>query len=207
MPVPVCIGDSLLPGAAFPSAGGLQQTAAPSPDRGLGAREWFALGIKPRHEKVVAHLLEAKGYESFLPVCPRLHRYGRRVREFELALFPGYVFCCFNVLARLPVLTTPGVTRIVGAGRTPLPVDEREIGALRTAIRAQLPVEPHPFLRAGARVRITGGSLAGLEGIVVDFKKSSFRLVLSITLLQRSVLVEIERDLVKPGGDSARCVG
>ncbi|HYM08284.1 MAG TPA: transcription termination/antitermination NusG family protein [Terriglobales bacterium] len=166
------------------------------------AEQWFALRVKPRQEKATSRLLEAKGYEAFLPLCRQQHHYGKRLREFDLVLFPGYLFCRFDVLARLPVLTTPGIIRLVGAGPAPVPVDEREINALRTAVLARLPMEPHPFLQTGARVQITGGSLAGVEGIVVDLR-NSLRLVLSITLLQRSVLVEIDRNLVRADGNKA----
>jgi transcriptional antiterminator NusG len=159
------------------------------------ALEWFALAVRPRHEKAVSRLLRYKGYETFVPLYRRQHRYGRRLRQFELALFSGYVFCRFDALVRLPILMTPGVIRLVGAGRVPTPVDDNEIKALQSAARASFPMQPHAFLTAGERVRIASGPLAGVEGVVVDSTKP-FRLLLSITLLQRSVLVEINEDLV-----------
>ena len=159
---------------------------------------WFALRVKPSHEKVASHLLEAKGYTAFLPHYRQEHQNDGRSREFDPVLFPGYLFCRFNVLTRSTVLTTPGVTDLVGTGSTPTPVDEREIRALQTAVLARLPIQPHPFVQTGARIQITRGLLAGVEGIVIDFQRS-LRLALSITLLQRSVLVEIDRNLVRAG--------
>jgi transcription antitermination factor NusG len=157
--------------------------------------EWYALAVKPRHDKAVSRILESKGYETFLPLYKKRHKYATRTKESELPLFPGYVFCRFYVQARLPILMTPGVLQVLGSGKIPIPVDEGEIDSLQTAIRAQVPIEPFPFLKTGQRARITEGSLAGVEGIVMSQTKP-LRLVLSITLLQRSVLLEIDRDCV-----------
>jgi transcription antitermination factor NusG len=161
----------------------------------LGLPQWFALAVKPRFDKAVARTLDNKGFETFLPLYKKRHDYGARSREFELPLFPGYVFCRFNALMRLPIVTTPGVTHILGAGNTPAPLSETEIGSLQTAIKAQLPLQPFPFLQVGQRVRIGEGVLAGVVGIIVNIKRS-VNLVLSVTLLQRSVMLEINRDQV-----------
>jgi transcription termination/antitermination protein NusG len=161
------------------------------------AEKWFALTVKPRHDKAVADLLEAKGYETLLPTYKKRRRYASRSKESHLPLFPGYVFCRFNLLIRLPILTTSGVTGIVGAGSSPLPVDEAEMYSLRSAIRARAQLQPCSFWVAGQKVRITDGSLEGVEGIIVRVK-SNPSLVLSISLLQRSVLLEIDPDSVAP---------
>ena len=84
---------------------------------------WFALSVNVRHEKVISELLRNKGFETFLPLYKRRHQYARRSREFELPLFPGYLFCRTNLTRRLPIMTTPGVLGIVGAGRTPHDVE------------------------------------------------------------------------------------
>lgn len=164
-----------------------------------GVQQWYALAVKPRHDRAVSGALEHKGYQTLVPVYKKRRRYSARTRESELPLFPGYVFCRFNALTRLPILTTPGVIQILGAGRIPIPVEESEITALQTALRLQLPVQPFPFLETGQRVRITEGALVGVEGIVMSFKQC-LRLVLSISLLQRSVLLEIDRSCVSPEG-------
>jgi transcription antitermination factor NusG len=153
------------------------------------------LVTRPRHEKVVAEALNGKGLETFLPLFQRRHQYRRGAREFDVPLFPGYLFCRFNALHRLPVITTPGIVRIVGAGTSLLPVSDIEVTSLQIATRERIPAQPHPFLLGGARVAITEGPLAGLEGIVVK-EKDPLRIVVSIGLLRRSVLLEIAADRV-----------
>jgi transcription antitermination factor NusG len=157
--------------------------------------QWFALAVKPRFEKSVAQALAMKGYDAFLPVYKKQPRYGARSKDSELPLFPGYVCCRFDVQSRLPILTTPGVIQVLGAGSLPIPLSDAEVNSLRTAMRGQFPIEPYPFVDTGQRVRIKGGALSGVEGIVIGCKHS-LRLVLSISLLQRSVLLEIDRRLV-----------
>jgi transcription antitermination factor NusG len=157
---------------------------------------WFALSVTVRHEKVVSQVLQNKGFETFLPLYKRRHEYVRRIREFELPLFPGYLFCRSDPAVRLPILTTPGVLQMVGAGRTPIPIEDREITSLQQAAAAGVSMVPHPFWQSGQRGIITTGPLAGLEGIVVN-AKDSMRLILSVGLLQRSVLLEIDSDCVE----------
>jgi len=158
---------------------------------------WYALHVRPRFEKVVARNLRGKGYEEFLPVYRRRSRWSDRIKEIELPLFPGYVFCRFNVLNRLPILTVPGVHAIVGIGKIPVPVNEYELDGVRTIVKSGSQCEPWPFIEIGERVQVEYGPLAGTHGIVVMLK-NSYRLVISVNLLQRSVAVEIDRDCLKP---------
>jgi transcription antitermination factor NusG len=106
----------------------------------------------------------------------------------------------------LPVLTTPGVIGIVGAGKIPLPVAEKEIEAVRSILSSGLAAQPWPFLRVGAPVHIEHGPLRGLEGIVTSTDKVQ-RLVVSVTLLQRSVAVEIDSDWARPLPNPAALTG
>jgi transcription antitermination factor NusG len=142
-------------------------------------------------------MLENKGHKTFLPLYMKQHRYVRRVREFQLPLFPGYVFCRFDVQNRMPVLVTPGVIQILGSGRTPIPVEESEISALQRAVDSRLSIQPHPFLQTRDKVRITEGPLAGIEGVVMR-TEHPLRIVLSVTLLKRSVLVEVDAASLLP---------
>jgi transcription antitermination factor NusG len=160
-----------------------------------GSAQWFALAVKPRFDKTVARALEGKGYDTLLPLYKKQHKYGTRSKDSELPLFPGYVCCRFDVQTRLPILTTPGVIQVLGAGSIPIPLSEVEVNSLQTAMKAGLPAEPFPFVDTGQRVRINKGALAGVEGIVISCTQQ-LRLVLSITLLRRSVLLEIDRDQV-----------
>ena len=97
-----------------------------------------------------------------------------------------------------PIVTTPGVIRMLGSKKGPIPVDDEEIEAIRIVLKAKLPAEPHPYLPVGARVRIEGGPLTGLEGILTDRGKK--RLILSVQLVQSSVAVEIDNCAVEPIG-------
>jgi len=157
---------------------------------------WFALQVRTRHEPGVAGFLESKGYEIFLPLCTCRKRWSDRVKNVEIPLFPGYLFCRFDPRERLPILKTPGVVQVVGYNRVPVPVEESEIQAIQTLMKSGLPNQPWPFLSVGDQVRIEAGPLRGCEGLLVEFK-GSHRLVLSVTLLHRSVAVEIESACVK----------
>ena len=163
------------------------------------AENWFALRVKPRHERLVATALHGKGYEEFLPLYRCRRKWSDRVKVLDLPLFPGYVFCRFDPNDRLPILTTPGVLLIVSSGKTPLPVDENEISAVRTIVESQLQVEPWPYLAAGHLVCVISGPLRGIEGFFLNCKRPG-RLVVSVTILQRSVAVEMDSECVVPLG-------
>ncbi len=158
---------------------------------------WYAIRVRSNAEKTVVAGLTNKGHETFLPTYRTRHRWSDRYKQIETPLFPGYTFCRLDVTRRLPVLTTPGVVSIVGAASGPIPVDEREIEAVRAIVDSGLIVGPWPFLREGQFVAVESGPLAGVEGVIVNVK-NQFRLVVSITLLQRSISVEIDRAWVRP---------
>ena len=166
---------------------------------GLDNQRWFALQVRTRWEGSTAVLLSGKGYETFLPTYKTRKRWKGRVREVDSALFPGYVFCHFDVQKRLPILVTPGVISVVGQGRIPLPVDDGEMAAIQTVVSSGLRAEPWPYLELGQRIRIEQDVLQGLEGILVNFK-GNHRIVVSVSLLRRSVALEIDRSCVKPVG-------
>ena len=156
---------------------------------------WFALQVRTRHEIGVSDHLKGKGYEWFLPLYKSRRRWSDRVKEVDAPLFPGYLFCRFNPNDRLPILKTPGVTQIVGYNHVPIPVDDQEIAAIRRLVASGVPNFPCAYLEVGSKVRIDAGALRGIEGILMDVKGKK-RLVLSITLLQRSVAVEIDSNAV-----------
>jgi transcription antitermination factor NusG len=158
---------------------------------------WFALYVRPRHEKRVTFLLEEKGFKTFLPMYMTRRRWADRMKTVELPLFPQYVFCRLDTHRRTPVVATPGVLNIVGIGRQPVAVVPSEVEAIQRVIDSRVAREPYSFLRTGRRVRIETGSLTGLIGILVEVKRVP-RLVLSVSLLQRSILVEIDRESVSP---------
>src|ERR1700704_3013313 len=153
---------------------------------------WFAILARTSREKTAGLLLENAGYECFVPTSKYTRHWSDRTKEVEVPLFPGYFFCRMNPHNRLPVLMTPGVMQIVGVGKTPIPVAEEEIAAIRLVGKSGLPTMPWPYLEVGHVVRIEEGPLQGLTGIVLKIK-SGLKLVLSVSLLQRSVAVEIDR--------------
>jgi transcription antitermination factor NusG len=176
------------------------KSAVPFPFRGesdLVADRWYALYVRSRQEKTVENSLRGKGYSVFSPSYRTKRKRVDRITEVEVALFPGYVFCQFDTNKRLPILMTPGVVGVVGRGNRAEPVDDTEIGSIRTVALAGRPVQPWPFLRFGQRIRLQAGPLAGAEGIFLRVK-DEYRLVVSITLLQRAVSIVIENDAVAP---------
>jgi Transcription antiterminator len=158
---------------------------------------WYALSAKSRHEKAVARHLELQELEVFLPLSVTLHNWSDRKKKVELPLFCGYVFCRFGYSDRLRVLNTPGVVSIVGFGRQDIPIDEGEIEVVRRLVSSGHRVGPWPYLHAGDRVRIQAGALAGIEGMLVR-EKTTARVVVNVELLQRSISVEVDRDVLSP---------
>jgi transcription antitermination factor NusG len=162
-----------------------------------GQFPWFALQVRSCKESWTAAHLIGQGYECLLPKYKAERQWSDRRKEVERALFPGYLFCRFDPYARLPILKTPGVIQIVGFNRAPKPVEEEEIQAIQRTMESKLLVQPWPYLEIGDRVEIKAGALRGLKGILVSVKGNR-RLVLSVTLLQRSVAVELDTDSVEP---------
>jgi len=168
-----------------------QPQAAPSSDR------WFAVRVKSNFERITATHLRQKGYLEFLPTYKTRSCWSDRIKNTEKPLFPGYVFCSFEPYRRLPILETPGVLHIVGFGKEPIPVDDLEIETIRATLRSGLLVSPWPFLQVGEQVMVERGPLAGVVGRVVQFK-GVYRLVASVSLLQRSIAAEIDREWITP---------
>ena len=160
---------------------------------------WFALHVKPRHEKAVEQQLNTRSLESYVP-CYWAHRcWSDRMKKIECPLFPRYVFCRFSFEQRQKVLRVPSVVSVVGFGGTPCSISETDIEMIRRMVASGLPVLPWPCLSIGERVRICSGPLAGLEGTLTR-EKAAYRVVVNIELLQRGVAVEMDRDILEPVG-------
>jgi transcription antitermination factor NusG len=151
---------------------------------------------------LVAAALARKGLAGFLPLYRSRRRWSDRIKELELPLFPGYVFCWFAYGERLKVLKTPGVTSLVRFGKTVIPVPDQEIQNLKILVSSGLPVSPWPVLQVGQRIHIVHGPLSGVDGILLRIK-DSWRVVVSVSLLSRSVAVEIDRAIVAPSANHA----
>jgi transcription antitermination factor NusG len=158
---------------------------------------WWTLYTRHQHEKTIADMLAAKGFEVFLPLYDSVRRWKDRRKTLSLPLFPCYVFVRGGLDRRLQVVSTPGIHMILTHGDRIATIPETEIEAIRRSVEGHFRVEPHPFLRCGERVRVTRGSLKGVEGILVR-KKSLYRLVLSVDMLAQSVGVEIDASDVEP---------
>jgi transcription antitermination factor NusG len=156
------------------------------------SRPWFALTVKPRHEKAAAQNLRMAGLEEYLPLYAARRQWSDRTKVVDLPLFPGYVFCRFDSRERWTVLSIPGITSVVGFARTDRPLADAEIAAVRTLVASGLPLDPWPCLHAGDAVRIESGPLAGVEGTLLR-EKNAWRVIVSIGLLQRGVSVEVDR--------------
>jgi transcription antitermination factor NusG len=161
------------------------------------APEWYAVSVRPRHEKKILSLMHNRRIRCFVPVYRSVRRWKDRRKELDLVLFPGYVFVQLDLLHRLDVLTTPGVLRFVAFQGRPMPVNESEVRAIASSLDAGLSVQPHPFLTRGRRVRVVRGPLAGIEGSLTR-RKEKFRLVLSVDLIMKSMAVEIDESDVVP---------
>jgi transcription antitermination factor NusG len=162
-----------------------------------GVLPWWAIYTRHQHEKTVAEMLTTKGLEVFLPTYASVRRWKDRRKVLYLPLFPGYIFVRGGNMRRLPVVTTPGVHMILSQGDQAAIIPEEEIQAIRRTVNGDCHVEPHPFLRCGETVRVTRGSLTGIEGILIR-KKNVYRLVLSVQMLAQSVAVEIDAADVEP---------
>ena len=157
---------------------------------------WYALYTRSRHEQLVKKQLDHKGIANFLPLYSRISQWRDRKKEIQSPLFPGYVFVKISVQERMEVLKSFGVVHIVGDGCAPLPIDEAQIENVRSFIERGIRCDPHPYLRLGNRVRIQDGPLKGFEGILVRMK-NQYRFVLSVDLIQRSVAVEIDCNMLE----------
>jgi len=160
-------------------------------------RLWFALRVRSNYERIATAHLRERGFEEFSPSYQVQRRWSDRTKTMEQFLFPGYVFSRIDPKDRLLAVTVPGVVGLVGFGKTPSAIPDQEIASIRTIVESGLLMKPWPFLEVGQRVLIERGPLAGVEGILQDVK-GRFRLVVSISLLQRSVSAEVDRTWVRP---------
>ena len=159
--------------------------------------DWWAIYTRHQHEKTVAEILSAKGYEVFLPLYESMRRWKDRKKILSMPLFPCYVFLRGGFTRRLEIVATPGVHMILCRGERIATIPETEIETIRRTVEGRLSVEPHPFLKCGERVRVIRGSLEGVEGVLVR-KKNLYRLVISVEMLAQSASVEIDVTDVEP---------
>jgi transcription antitermination factor NusG len=168
-------------------------------DGGTAVMNWYAVQTRSRHEKMVARQLEGQGFATFLPLTSQLRQWSDRRKMVELPLFPGYTFLrmIYQPEQRLRVLSTEGIVGFVGVHGQGMAIPDRQIEHIQTLLSAKVPLESHPFLKVGQRVRIRSGSLNGTEGILVG-QESDRMLVISVELIQRSVSIRLQGYEVEP---------
>ena len=166
---------------------------------GQNAENWYAVLTRARHEKAAAHRLGERGVTTFLPTVTEVHRWNDRKKTVELPLFSCYLFVKLmpGNEERQRVLRTDSVLGLVGTQGLGTPIPNDQIDAVRTLVSEQLPCCSHPFLKTGQRVRIRGGALEGIEGILLS-RNGDRRLIISVDAMQRSLAVQVEGYDVEP---------
>jgi len=170
-------------------------------DAAVAEPRWHVLWTRSNFEQQVHDQLVAKGFQPFLPKVGRWSRHASLRYVARVPMFPGYLFLrhAMDKASYLEVCKARGLVRILGESWDRLAVvPDGEMEAIRRVIDAGLVVLPHPYLREGQKVRVHSGSLAGAEGILQRSEAAEGLLVLSVDLLKRSVVVEIDCTLVVP---------
>jgi transcription antitermination factor NusG len=160
---------------------------------------WYAVYTYPRHEKVVTEQLELRSVEAFLPTFVIENRWKDRRVRIKTPVFPGYVFTRIKLSERSKVFNIPGVLRVLSFNGTPAPIDDSEIDAVKLCLERGGTLKPHPFIEVGERVRVRSGILEGLEGLVTRCKNDRI-LILPISLINQSVAIKIDAQLLEPLG-------
>jgi transcription antitermination factor NusG len=170
------------------------QSQPPNPMIKHEPASWYAVQTRARNEKVIAERLQGQGLTTFLPLVSEVRRWSDRKKKIELPLFSCYVFVkmlASNDEERMRVYRTNGVFRIVSMRGEAIPIPEEQIEALRTVVAQQVPWSAHPFLKIGQRVRIRGGSLEGVQGVLLSCNGDR-TLIISVDAIQRSLAVRVE---------------
>ena len=156
-------------------------------------RQWYAIHTRAQHEKRIEVHLQQRGISSFLPLEKQVHRWSDRRKLVEVPLFPCYAFVQIipSAQTRSAVLRTEGVIGFVGVRGEGTPIRDSEIESVRLLLSRDVPFASYPFLKIGQRVRIRGGSLDGVEGVIVG-GRGHRQLVVSVELIQRSIAVTVE---------------
>jgi transcription termination/antitermination protein NusG len=161
------------------------------------AGRWFVLTVPTQHEIAVKERLETKGYTVSVPTCQVRRRWSDRVKTIVLPLFPGYVFCQFKAEERLPVLSTFGVRGAICFGGQLAALDNADVERVQRMADSGLHLQSLEGLRNGMRVKILAGPLSGMEGVLSHIQGSA-RVVVNVSLLNRSVAVHVAPDIVAP---------
>lgn len=155
---------------------------------------WYALKVRTRSEPVATASLQSRGFDPYAPTYKMERQYCDRKKAVSLPVFPGYLFCRFDAVFRSQVLNCLAVQSILGFHGVPSVVPDEQIDAVRRALAAG--ATPSPFLRVGQRVRILRGAMEGVEGVLIRHGGTD-EVIVSVDLLQRSVSLRIDSDLLQ----------
>jgi transcription termination/antitermination protein NusG len=155
--------------------------------------QWYAVQTRAKHEKKVGTELWQKGLMSFAPTIREAHRWTDRRKIVEVPLFRCYTFvrAVLSPDVRQAVVQTPGVLRFVGFGEGPVPIPDGQIESIQTVLASNAPFSSCPVLKEGDKVRVRGGALDGVEGVLMA-RNGDRKLVISIDLIQQSMAVALE---------------
>jgi transcription antitermination factor NusG len=158
----------------------------------LLSTQWFAIQTRYRFERKVTTRLQQQGFEAFLPTIKQIHRWSDRRKAVDMILFPGYTFAQLDShsLTCKQILKTGGVLGLVAFSGAAVPIPSKQIDDLRKLLLQNVSCALHPFLKAGQKVRIRGGCLDGLEGILEAAGQKN--LVISIDSIERAIAITIE---------------
>jgi transcription antitermination factor NusG len=176
-------------------------SASPDTDRPRSAAPWYAIWTRSHCEQLVTDQLAARGFDVFLPRIHTWIRRGGKRRRVDQVLFPGYLFLnhAIDKSSYVEVLKARGVVRVLGDRWDALSeVPHEELESVRRVIASGHRVLGHKPLREGDRVRIIAGPLTNLQGVFVRDRPTKGMLYVSVTLLQRSVAVEVDATMVTP---------
>ncbi len=151
---------------------------------------WWALYTLPRREKDLMRRLQVMDIAHYGPLVKRRRRSpGGRVRTSQVPLFSGYVFLHGGEEHRQQALTTNCISRCLK-----IPNEEelvRDLRKIKRLIDSEAPLTPESRSEEGMRVRIRGGSLAGLEGTVIK-RRGSERLLVVVEFLQQGASIQLD---------------
>jgi transcription antitermination factor NusG len=177
----------------------MDETPVIRPEVTFSDSSWYAIQTLPRHEKKITTELHQKGIQSFLPLVSERHQWSDRRVSINAPLFPGYVFVRItqDQTTRVAVLRTIGVRNFVGMRGMGDPIPDNQIDGVRAIVSKGVPFCSSGFVNVGQRVRVRGGSLEGVEGIVTSVNGDK-SLVISVDLIQKSLAIRIAGFTIEP---------
>lgn len=191
--VRAALAGACLPAGDLDSADSVSTIGSNPIDSCEGA--WWVLHTRSRHEKRVAEALHARGVDHYLPLTSSRRTYGKRVREFMVPLFDGYVFLCGGDDDIQVAWETSFVANIIRVeDQATLRADLRDIYRV---VSSKQPMDLFPALRRGRRCLVTRGPLRGVEGVVIR-RKGVSRIFVAVTFISKSAVVEIDAAIVEP---------